>query len=308
MSSIDPGQAESIRQRLRNRARSKGEDAQYMLERYALERLLFRLGQSPHRARFVLKGAALFALWGGPAYRPTRDLDFTCYGDYDTEAVCADFRALCAIPDSVTALVFDPTSVVASPIRDESEYGGLRLNLNASLGKSLVNLQVDIGFGNRIEPAPRDEVYPTLLNDPAPRIRAYPHEAVVAEKLHALSVLGFRNSRMKDFYDLYVLSEHFPFQGQLLTRAVAATFERRRTPFSTALPVGLTAAFYADAERGARWGTYLNQKNLPGAPTDFAQTGDRCQAFLLPIWNGLASGTPFERDWPAGGPWGKAEG
>jgi hypothetical protein len=293
-----------VHRRLLNHSRQAGEDFQFLLQRYAAERLLYRLGESAHRNRFVLKGAMLFALWGGSVYRPTRDLDFTGYGDSDAAAVVATFKQVCAVPAPDDGLVFDPTKITTEPIRDQAEYDGLRVRLRAMLGSARIEMRVDIGFGDAIEPAATDVRYPTLLDAPAPNIRAYPQEAMIAEKLHTLVVLGERTSRMNDLYDLYTLAAQFPFDGGKLTRAIDATFERRRTKFDPALPTGLTPRFFADEARAVQWRGYLDRNNLPGAPRDFTQTGERIQAFLGPVWNALVAGDKFASSWQPGGPWG----
>jgi predicted nucleotidyltransferase component of viral defense system len=298
--------AASVRDRLLKRARHTGEDFQFLLQRYAAERLLYRLGQSAHRARFVLKGAMLFALWGGSAYRPTRDLDFTGYGNSEASDVIATFKEICSVPVPDDGLAFDAAAVRAEPIRDEAEYNGLRVRLRAMLGNARIEMQIDIGFDNAIEPGANDVQYPTLLDAPAPNIRAYPHEAVVAEKLHTLVVFGERTSRIKDLYDLYTLAAQFPFDGAKLTRAIAATFERRNTKIESVLPAGLGPRFFADAARASQWRAYLNRNNLPGAPHDFAQAGERIRAFLEPVWTALTVGDKFAKAWPLGGPWGAA--
>ena len=295
--------AASVRDRLLNRSRQTGEDFQFLLQRYAAERFLYRLGQSAHRDRFVLKGAMLFALWGGSVYRPTRDLDFTGYGNSDADDVIATFKDVCAVAVPDDGLAFDAATVTAEPIRDEAEYGGLRVRLRAMLGNARIEMQIDIGFGNAIEPGAHDVQYPTLLDAPAPNIRAYPHEAVVAEKLHTLVVLGERNSRIKDLYDLTTLAAQFPFDGSKLTKAIAATFERRKTKIEPVQPAGLTPRFFADEARATQWRAYLDRNNLPGAPRDFAQAGERTQAFLGPIWSALVAGGTFAGTWQPGGPW-----
>ncbi len=293
----------SLLARLRNLARDRREDVQFVQQRYAAERFLYRLGESPHRDRFVLKGAMLFALWGGSVYRPTRDLDFTGYGDADPDAVLAAFREICAQRVPEDGLSFDAASLAAEPIREEVEYGGLRVKFLARLGTARIRMQVDVGFGNAIQPPPRDAEYPALLDGAPPRIRAYPLEAVVAEKLHAMVVLGERNSRYKDFYDLYVLSGEFPFDGAPLARAVAATFERRRTRFEPAVPAALTPRFYSDAERAEMWRAYLRARSLPGAPADFDAVGERIRAFAGAVWDAVARGATFGGTWVAGGSW-----
>ena len=303
MSKSARDKAESVRHRLRNRLRERGEDAQFGLQRYAVERFLYRLGASPYRDRFVLKGAALFALWGGAVYRPTRDLDLMGYGSPEETDVLAVMREICLDPAAADEIVFVPDTLSAEPIRDDSEYQGLRVRLDATLGASRIPVQIDIGFGNAIEPPPQDTEYPTLLDDPPPRIRTYPPEAVVAEKLHAMVVLGERNSRHKDFYDLYVIACQFPFDGKRLMRVFSATFKRRRTPIETALPAALTPRFYADEGHARQWRAYLSRNSLPGAPADFVAVGELLQAFLVPPWRALADDRPFFDTWPASGPW-----
>ena len=294
---------ESIRQRLRDRMRAKGEDAQFGLQRYAIERFLFRLGRSRHRDRFILKGAALFAIWGGTAYRATRDLDFTKYGSFAKVDVLADIRDICEAPIDGEEMVFIPESLKAEDIREESEYQGLRIHLQAILGESEIPIQIDIGFANAIEPPPTEEEYPTLLGDPAPRIRSYPLEAVVAEKFHAMVVLGERNSRYKDFYDLYVISGQFSFHGDRLGRAIQATFARRRTSIGLEIPSPLQPRFFSEESRNEQWRAYLHRASLPNAPTDFALVGEQIRKFIGPVWNTLVQGSEINGTWEPGGPW-----
>jgi predicted nucleotidyltransferase component of viral defense system len=292
-----------VHARLLNRSRKTGEDFQFILQRYAAERFLFRLGQSKYRDRYVLKGAMLFALWGGSVYRPTRDLDFTGYGDDGAEAVLAGLAEICSLTAADDGLYLDSSTLTAEPIREEAEYNGLRVRLQARLGNARIPMQIDIGFGNAIEPQPHDVDYPTLLDDASPHIRAYPPEAVVAEKLHTLVVLGDGNSRMKDLYDLYVIAGQFDFDGETLTRAIQATFERRRTDIVTALPAGLAPRFFADDTRSERWRAYCDRNTLPGAPRNMQQVGERLRSFLGPVWRALADKDQALGQWRAGGPW-----
>ena len=293
------GRAESIRQRLRNELRARGEDVTLGLQRYAVERFLYRLGRSRHRERFVLKGATLFAIWG-TAYRPTRDVDFTGYGSSDPHDVIGAFREICNTPDDVDQLVFDTETITAEPIRDGSEYDGLRIWIRARLGESEIPIQADVGFGNAIVPGPEEKEYRTILGDPPPRILAYPPESVVAEKTHAMVMLGERNSRYKDFY---AMAGAFHFERTTLVQAVRATFDRRRTPVPAALPAALAAPFYSNESRDAQWRAYVNRNSLLDAPADFGRVGDRLAAFLHPIWADLGSGSATAGDWQSGGPW-----
>lgn len=297
------GRAESIRRRLRNELRARGEDLTLGLPRYAVERFLYRLGRSSHRERFVLKGATLFAIWG-TAYRPTRDVDFTGYGSADPEDVISAFREVCNTQDDVDQLVFDTETITAEPIRDGSEYHGLRIKIRARLGESEIPVQVDVGFGNAIVPGPEETEYRTILGDAPPRILAYPRESVVAEKLHAMVVLGERNSRYKDFYDLYAMAGAFHFERSTLVRAVKATFDRRATTVEMALPGALAAPFYASDDRASQWRAYVTRNNLTDAPADFGRVGERLTAFLQSIWAELSThDATATGDWQPGGPW-----
>jgi hypothetical protein len=277
------------------------------LQRYAVERFLYRLGRSHHRERFVLKGATLFAIWG-TAYRPTRDIDFTGYGSSNQDDVIRDLREVCITPDDVDQLVFDTASITAEPIRDGSEYDGLRVHIRARLGVSDIAVQIDVGFGNAIVPGPEETEVRTMLGDPPPRILAYPRESVVAEKLNAMVTLGERNSRYKDFYDLHAMANAFEFDRDTLVRAVRATFQRRRTPLVAALPAALTPTFYASADRLRQWRAYVTRNDLMGAPNDFQAVGELLTRFLQPVWEQLLTDGDVTGVWRPGGPWSREGG
>jgi hypothetical protein len=199
-------------------------------------------------------------------------------------------------------LVFEAGTLAAEAIRGDAEYDGLRIRFWATLGVARIPMQIDIGFGNAIEPPPTEALYPTLLNMPAPRIRAYPREAVVTEKLHAMVVLGERNSRYKDFYDVYDLARQFAFDGERLRGAIVATFGRRQTAIDAALPVALVRRFYADDARTAQWRAYLARDSLPGALADWTAVGELLQMFLEPPRRALAEGRAFPQAWFWPGP------
>lgn len=295
--------AESVRHRLRNLLRERGEDIQFGLQRYAIERFLYRLGVSPHRNTFILKGAALYAVWGGSIYRPTRDLDFTGYCGPEEGEVMVIMRDICVLPNIPDEIVFDPHSLSTSPILHDSDYHGLRVQLRATLGESRIPIQIDIGFGDAIYPSAQDVDYPTLLGDPCPRIRAYPPEAVVAEKFHTMVMQGERNSRYKDFYDIFVLLRQFTFKGEDLAKAVSSTFERRRTEIGVSQPSAFEPGFYADTTRAQQWRAFLATNNLPGPNENFLRVGNLILEFLIPIWEALAAKQTFKATWSHGGPW-----
>jgi predicted nucleotidyltransferase component of viral defense system len=295
--------AASVHARLLNMSHQTGEDFAFLLQRYAAERFLYRLGESPHRNILVLKGAMLFPLWGGSTFRSTHDLDFNSYGRNEIVSAMNICREICRVPVVNDGLFFDETTIKAEPIRDETDYKGFRIRFLARLGKSRIAMQIDIGFGNAIEPPATDAQYPTLLKSPRPEIRAYSREAVIAEKLHAMVVLGDHNSRMKDFYDLHSLAQGFSFDRIRLTRSIEATFKRRHTPIAITLPVALTPRFFVDNYRSTQWRRYLERIHLTGAPSDFNVVGELLISFLRPIWDNLQQQQQSRGMWAAGGPW-----
>ncbi len=287
----------SVRARLLDRARAERSDFQILLTRYALERLLYRLSVSPHRDRFILKGAMLFVTWVADPFRPTRDLDLLGHGDADAVAIAETFRAICAQPVADDGVTFDVAALTAAPIREEIEYGGVRVRTTATIAGARIAIQVDIGFGDAITPAAIEIDYPALLDGPAPHLRAYPVETVVAEKFEALVTLGVANSRLKDFYDLWVISRTFEFRQTALVEAVQRTFERRGTILPSDIPVGLTDEF-AEAW-AAQWRAFLGRDRMAAAPDAFTITIADLRMFLIPLVVGLNE----ERIWQPSGPW-----
>jgi predicted nucleotidyltransferase component of viral defense system len=242
----------SVRQRLLNLAKARGQPLELLLTRYALERLLHRLSLSPHRERFVLKGALLLTTWFDEPHRATRDLDLLGFGDPSEDALLAVLREvmMIAVDDGVS---FDTTKLKIQPIREDLDYGGSRLSTTALLSGARIPIVVDVGFGDAIEPGAEDIELPVLLDMPSPRLRAYPLETVIAEKLHAMVTLGMANSRMKDYYDVWMLTRAFTLDPNRLRRAVDATFARRDTSLLASVPEGLSDAFAADPGKQAQW-------------------------------------------------------
>lgn len=294
--------AASVHARLHPIARERGVEFNRVLERFVLERLLYRLSLSPHRDALLLKGAMLFVAWPAATDRTTRDLDFLGTTSREPRDVANLVRELCATAVPVDdGVAFDPASVTAEPIRSEARYGGVRARLVARLGQARVPVQVDVGFGDAVVPDPREIVYPVLLDFPAPRIRAYPPEAVVAEKLEALVALGTTNTRFKDFHDLWMIAGSLEFKGSLLAKAVAATFERRQSALEAEVPAGLTPAFYEDERRGGQWRAFLRRVGVVEAPSEFPAVGRVLGAFLLPVLDAARGGGAFDREWRDGG-------
>jgi predicted nucleotidyltransferase component of viral defense system len=237
----------SVRQRLLDEAKRRGESFDYIASLYARERFLARLTASPHRSRLTLKGASVFAIWSD-AHRPTRDLDFLGTGSFELDDAVTIIREVVAMPGD-DGLAFDRASVVAEPIREADEYHGVRIHLWATLDSVRIRMQIDIGVGDVVTPPAREATLPTILDDfSAPRVKVYPPETIVAEKLHAMVKLGIANSRMKDFFDVYLLSSAYEFDRELLAKAVSRTFKRRKTAIPEA-PFALSDDFYADSQK-----------------------------------------------------------
>lgn len=271
----------SVRARLLQRSRDERADFQILLTRYALERLLYRLSRSEHRNRFVLKGAMLFVTWVEAPFRPTRDLDLLGYGENSSEAIHDAFRAICTQPVDDDGVVFDVDGLEAEAIREDVEYGGVRIRTQATIAGARIPIQVDVGFGDAITPGPIEIDYPALLDAPAPRLRAYPIATVIAEKFHALATRGIANSRLKDYYDLWLISETFELERAPLAMAVRQTFARRETALPQEKPTGLTEA-YVETWAG-QWRTFLARERMAAAPEQLATVVAGLERFLLPL-------------------------
>ena len=295
----------SVRQRLMTLARSRHEDFQFVLTRYANERILYRLSVSEYAERFVLKGAMLFRLWDDQTHRPTRDLDLLGTGDSSPDAVAQVFREIVESRVEEDGLSFDPDTVSAERIKEDQQYEGVRVGCMAHLGQARIDIQIDVGFGDAVVPRATEVSYPTLLDFPPPILGAYPRESVVAEKFQAMVSLGIANSRMKDFFDLWFLAKRFPFDGQTVCRAIGATFHRRKTPLPSEPPLALTQAFSTDEAKAKQWVAFI-KKNKLDARSTLEQVRAFLSEFLLPPTLSLAAGLGFPYVWEPPGPWKKS--
>lgn len=300
--------AHSVHDRLLNLAHRDQQPYDLVLVRYALERLLYRLSTSEYHSRFVLKGAFLFAAWraseAGDAFlRPTRDMDLLGYGSPTIATLVQVFGAICALDAPSDGLEFLQTSVRGEDIREGNIYHGVRIRLTARLVSALIPLQVDIGFGDAITPPAEELNFPTLLDFPAPRVLAYPKPVVVAEKFEALVTLGLANSRLKDFYDLWMLAQHSAFEGEVLSQALRATFGRRQVPLPVEAPLALTSVFSADHVKQMQWAAFLRKSRLAAPGLSLEELIVFLHGFLLPPAQAAAQDVPYPAIWPAGGPW-----
>ena len=294
----------SVRQRLLNLARETGSVYNSVLQQYAIERFLFRLGASSEVDRFTLKGAALFRVWAVGDLRPTRDIDFLGEEVEDDASLRAAIKAICDVPCPEDGVVFDPGTIRIDTIRGEQIDGGLRVRILGRLGQARLPLQVDIGFGDVITPRREEQDYPTLLDQPVPRIWTYPRETLVAEKVEAMVQLGPKNSRVKDLWDIACLARRFAFDGETLRTAIAGTFGRRRTAYGRERPEALLPSFYEYTTRARRWTDLRRQVGEgPDGPASLKDVGEELRHFLGPVYDSLIEGRPFTQTWPVGGPW-----
>lgn len=283
----------SIHQRLLNLSQARNDEFNQLLTLFAIERLLYRLAQSPHAGRFTLKGALLFLVWDVPVHRPTRDIDLLGFGTNSAFALMQLFQELCGLSVVDDGLIFDPASIQVGEIRADEEYIGQRVTLVARLGQARIPLQIDIGFGDAVWPIPQVATYPTLLEFPAPHLRMYAKETTIAEKLHAMVALDLTNSRMKDFYDLWLLSRIFPFDGATLTQAINATFAQRKSALPLTPPTALTLEFAEHPFKIAQWQGFLKRNRLGVEDATLAEIITHLHRFLWPPLQALAQNCSF---------------
>lgn len=295
--------AASVRQRLLNLAHVQGEDFQAVLTTYALERLLYRLSCSVYQKQFILKGAILFRLWADVPERPTRDLDLSARGMNEADRLGEIFGEICRVPVEPDGLEFASATVRAEAIAEEQEYPGVRIRLEASIANARIPLQVDVGFGDAVTPDPEEITFPSMLDFPPARIYAYPLETVVAEKLEAMVRFGMANSRMKDFYDIWILAQRSRFEGKILSTAIEATFRRRHTALPTDTPVALSSEFSEDPQKQLQWRAFLNRGRLDGRETGLEEVIPALQQFLMPPTTAAVEGTALDMVWLPPGPW-----
>jgi len=303
--------AASIRQKLLNLSRERGESFDFVLQQYAIQRLLYRLSVSEYHDQFLLKGAMLFSVWTGDLHRPTKDIDLLGFGSNDTDVLVNDFKVICAI-EADDGLIFDIESIQGVRIKEDSLYQGVRVTGFAHLEKAKIGLQVDIGFGDAVTPNARLATIPSFLDFPAPIMKIYPVYTVIAEKFHAMVALGLFNSRIKDFYDIWMIAIHglqegdfllggdaldgTALDGTLLVSAIRSTFNRRNTVMSTEMLSVFTAEFMQDTNKHKQWNAFLN-KNRIVSDQSFENIQQGLRRFLEPAYQAAALGAEYPFKW-----------
>jgi predicted nucleotidyltransferase component of viral defense system len=289
--------ASSVHQRLLNKAKESSRPFNELLQYFAIERFIYRLSRSPHAKKFILKGALMFAAWYGPGSRPTMDKDLLGKIDNNLEVITAAIKDACLVIVAADGISFNDDTVEAVRITEDAEYEGVRVRVHGSLGKARVSIQIDIGFGDVIVPNPSTVSYPAILDFPAPELKGYTMESTIAEKFQAMVKLGVLNSRMKDFYDIWILSRTFDFKGEILAEAVEKTFEKRNTP------VNLDAALFdpsfgKDGEKDVQWQGFIRKTKLINAPESFEEVIAVVKLFLEPLAASIVERRAFNRPWP----------
>jgi len=296
--------AASVRQRLLNRAKETNRPFDELLQYFAMERFLYRLSRSEHRDKFVLKGALMFVVWEGPRSRATRDIDLAGKTDNSIENLVAIVKQVCQTEAEPDGMEFRVESVEGERIKEDADYGGVRVRFIGYLEKARAAMQIDVGFGDTITPEPVAIDYPVILDMPAPRLKGYPRETVVAEKFHAMVFLGMINTRMKDFHDVWLLAHQFDFNGAVLGEALKGTFAHRKTEL-TVKPVVFTEAFWSDAQKNVQWRAFLDKGRITNLPRDLKEVVSTVKDLLLPVVEACLVSKPLKMTWRAPGPWKK---
>ena len=295
----------SIRAKPMNIARAEGIDFDALLLRYFQERFLYRLAISEFSEHLVLKGGLLLICLKMPVSRPTKDIDFLAEQVKNEPAeIERIFRTIAEIScdDGVR---FIPSSITSERIKEDADYEGIRLKIDATLGQARKRLQMDIGFGDIIIPGANLMEFPTLLEEKPPKLKAYSIESIISEKFEAMVKLAMANSRMKDFYDVYSLSLKYNFQGSRLKKAIESTFQRRKTPLPDN-PLVFRSDFHKDKRRQRQWVAFLRKSRLSDVNQKFNQIMGRITVFLKPIVASIKDKTRMDKLWnPTAGCWKK---
>ncbi len=291
--------AASVRLKLKNRADQGKRPFAELLQYYAMERFLYRLTQSRHAGLFILKGALMLRVWQSPQFRPTMDIDMLGKTSNEIDSICAQVADIISI-DVDDGLIFDSATIRGERIKEDADYEGVRVRFIGALDNARVNMQIDIGFGDIIHPEPIEAELPTILDSPAPRLLCYSRESAIAEKFEAMIKLGALNSRMKDFYDIWLLSRQFEFDGTELAEAIRLTLENRETEIPE-IVTSFTDEFIKAKDK--QWAAFHKRIGQEHVPADFAEVVAGVEAFLKPVAIAVSAGEPFLHKWSISNSW-----
>ncbi|MBU0909517.1 MAG: nucleotidyl transferase AbiEii/AbiGii toxin family protein [Proteobacteria bacterium] len=293
--------AASVRQRLLNKARNDHRPFNELLQYFAIERFLYRLSRSPHADKFILKGALMLRVWQAPLFRPTMDIDMLGRNtENEVEKIVKQVYDICLVEVESDGLKFNTESIRGERITEDADYEGVRIRFVAQLETAKIPMQIDIGFGDVVVPGPQEAILPTILDFPPPHLFGYSLESAIAEKFEAMVKLGELNSRMKDFYDIWLLSRQFDFTKDRIKEAISETMRNR----GTNLPQEIAA--FSDsflAMKAGQWKAFHRRLNQQNVPADFAEVVSQIKTFIDPVVESILSGKPTPTNWEAPGPW-----
>ena len=295
--------AQSVHQRLLTQAKDSSRPFNELLQHYAIERFLYRLGQSKHAEKLLLKGALLLRVWQIPMARPTMDIDVLGWAAGTPETLVAMLRECMTLDVEDDGMRYHPESITTEAITLDADYQGWRIRFQGQLGNARVSMQVDVGIGDVVYPAPIWIDYPVLLDQPAPHLLAYTPENAIAEKYQAIVELDMANSRMKDFHDIWTLAHNLEFDGEILSEAIRKTFERRKTEVPKSVPTAFTSEFSDDKIKQIQWRAFLNKGLATEEEVTLVDVAQVLRSFLLPPTEALVSGTVFKMCWTHAGSW-----
>jgi len=293
----------SIRDRIKNKAKETNRQISEVMQYYAMERFLYRLSQSQYANKFVLKGALMFTVWQVPDRRATLDIDFLARHDNQIESIAKVIKEVCRETVAPDGLNFDPETVSGKRIRENADYSGVRINFICFLERSRIPMQIDVGFGDLVYPKPLNINYPVILDLPGPRLKGYTIESVISEKFEAMVKLGLLNSRMKDFYDVWIMIRQFEFKGSELAEALQRTFDHRKALLPTNKPIFAEQIYDEKSDRQQLWKIFLNKSGIKHAPRQLSKVAREIEVFLVPPLNAINKEKEFKSIWKASGPW-----
>jgi hypothetical protein len=286
----------SVKQRLLNRSKTDNRSFNELLQYYAMERFLYRLSLSSHAQHYILKGALMLRAWNSPEFRSTMDIDMLGKTGNEETNIIVQICDILAVEVDPDGLVFDSESIRTERITEDADYEGIKVRFNGFLGTARISMQIDIGFGDIVYPEPQKAELPCLLDFPAPSLLCYSRESVIAEKFEAMIKLGHLNSRMKDFYDIWLLSRQFRFELSNLAEAVKLTFKQRGTELSQPIE-----AFSADfiSSHLSMWAVFRKRLKQDHVPASFQDIATEVESFLAPVIKGDSE----EKEWQPAGSW-----
>jgi hypothetical protein len=293
----------SVRALLQNKASQTNRPFAEVLQYYGMERFLYRFSRSKYSDKFVLKGALLFTVWQIPERRTTLDIDFLARYDNHVASINSVIKDVCRVPVDPDGLTFDSKTVRGYKIKEDADYEGVRVKFTGFLERSRIPMQIDVGFGDIVYPRTKVIDYPVILSFPKPRLKGYPPESVISEKFEAMVKLGLLNSRMKDFYDIWLMMRQFDFTGTNFSEALKRTFKQRKTDLPKGRPLFAEEIYDEKSDRQTLWKAFLRKNDIRHAPGELMNTAKEIEGFLIDPLAAIDKDHKFEKGWRAPGPW-----